>query len=288
MRIGFCTNLIATGADGTGIEWIDQGKESGFDYVELPLAQMADLDDTEFSLLTARVKSSGLKCEACNNFFPANIRLTGEGVDQRKIDKYLGTALERAARLGVQVIVFGSPRSRHVPEGYPMDKARSQLVALLRHVDRLVRAMGITVAIEPLCRLESNIINTAAEGLELAQYVDRKNIRLLVDYYHLVIEKERPEIVLRAGKLICHTHFANPVGRTYPAEAEASYVRFLTLLNRSGYDARMSVEAYSHDFGRDGKHSAEMLGRLVGEVQTWIRRPGTCRGTGVAGDGRQR
>ena len=132
MRIGYCTNLIATQIDGTGSEWIEKGQENGFDYVELPLAQMVDLNDKEFSSLKEKVGSSGLKCEACNNFFPASIRLTGNDVDYGKTEAYLDKALGRAAQLGVKVIVLGSPKSKNVPEGYPMDKAWSQLVELLK------------------------------------------------------------------------------------------------------------------------------------------------------------
>ena len=263
MRIGFCTNLIATEADGTGIEWIETGKEIGFDYVELPLAQIVDLDDSEFSSVKERVDSSGLKCEVCNNFFPSRVRLTGDVVDHGKIEEYLDQALERAARLGVKVIVFGSPRSRNVPEGYSMDKAWSQLVALLRLVDPLAGAKGLTVVIEPLCKLESNIINTAGEGLQLSRAVDRGNIKLLVDYYHLVMEEEDPEIVSRAGVSIQHVHFANPDGRVYPVEAEDDYVRFVDLLKRTGYEGRMSVEAFAKDFRLDGRRSVEMLRCLV-------------------------
>src|SRR4030043_306672 len=187
MRIGYCTNLIATQTDGTGREWIEKGKESGFDYVELPLAQIVDLNDREFSSLKERMDLSGLKCEVCNNFFPGHVRLTGNAVDYGKIEEYLEKALGKAAQLGVKVIVFGSPKN--VPEGYPMGKAWSQLVELLKTIDPLVRTKGITIVIEPLCKLESNIINTAAEGLRLVKAVDRENIKLLVDYYHLVMEK---------------------------------------------------------------------------------------------------
>src|SRR4030042_1571082 len=183
MRIGYCTNLIATQIDGTGSEWIEKVQENGFDYVEVPRAQMVDLNYKEFSSLKEKVGSSGLKCEACNNFFPASIRLTGNDVDYGKTEAYLGKALGRAAQLGVKVIVLGSPKSKNVPEGYPMDKAWSQLVELLRNIDPLVRTRGITVAIEPLNKLESNIINTVAEGLQLSRTVGRENIKLLVDYY---------------------------------------------------------------------------------------------------------
>lgn len=263
MRIGFCTNLIATQIDGTGSEWIEKGQEIGFDYVELPLAQMVDLKDEEFCSLRERVGSSGLKCESCNNFFPGSIRLTGNAVDYGKIEEYLDKALRRAAQLGVKVIVLGSPKSKNVPEGYPMDKAWSQLVELLRTIEPLVRTKGITIVIEPLSKVESNIINTAGEGLQLVKAVDRENIKLLVDYYHLVMEKENLEIILDAGPYIKHTHFANPAGRVYPIEAEDGYIRFMNILKRIGYEGRISVEAYTKDFGHDAKRSVEILRQLA-------------------------
>jgi sugar phosphate isomerase/epimerase len=263
MRIGYCTNLIATQIDGTGSEWIEEGQENGFDYVELPLAQMVDLNDKEFFSLKEKVGSSGLKCDACNNFFPASIRLTGNDVDYGKTEAYLDKALGRAAQLGVKVIVLGSPKSKNVPEGYPMDKAWSQLVELLRNIDPLVRTRGITVVIEPLNKGESNIINTAAEGLQLAKAADRENIKLLIDYYHLVMEKENPEIILDAGSYIKHIHFANPTGRVYPAEKVDGYVRFMDLLKRIGYEGRISIEAYTKDFCHDAKRSVEILRQLA-------------------------
>jgi len=265
MQIGYCTNLIATQVDGTGREWIGKGRGIGFDYVELPLAQMMDLRDKEFSSLKEEVDLSGFKCEACNNFFPGHIRLTGDGIDYRKIEAYLAKALERAALLGAKVIVFGSSKSKNVPEGYPTDKAWSQLVELLRFIDPMVRAKGITVVIEPICKLESNIITTAAEGLQLCRDVGRENIKLLVDYYHLAMEKEDPEIIVRAGSYIQHIHFANPAGRVYPTEREDGYVRFVNLLKRVGYEGRMSVEAYAKDFPHDAKRSVEILRQIAME-----------------------
>jgi sugar phosphate isomerase/epimerase len=255
--------LIATQIDGTGSEWIEKGKENGFDYVELPLAQMVDLNDEEFSSLKEKVGSSGLKCEACNNFFPGSIRLTGNAVDYGKIEEYLQKALGRAAQLGVKVVVLGSPKSKNVPEGYPMDNAWSQLVELLRYINPLVRTKSITVVIEPLCKLESNIINTAAEGLKLVKVVDRENIKLLVDYYHLVMEKEDPEIISDAGSYIKHIHFANPIGRVYPIEAEDGYLHFMNFLKGVGYKDRISIEAYAKDFCHEAKRSVEILRQLA-------------------------
>ena len=111
--------------------------------------------------------------------------------------------------------------------------------------------------------MESNIINTAAEGLQLVKAVDRENIKLLIDYYHLVMEKENPEIILDAGSYIKHIHFANPAGRVYPIEAEDGYIRFMDLLKGVGYEGRISVEAYTKDFCHDAKRSVEILRKLA-------------------------
>ena len=34
MRIGVCANMNATGSDGVGLEWLEQYRRLGFDYVE--------------------------------------------------------------------------------------------------------------------------------------------------------------------------------------------------------------------------------------------------------------
>jgi len=263
MRIGYCTNLINTQADGTGSQFIEKGKEKGFDYVELPLAQMVALNDADYNSLKQKLSASGLECEACNNFFPPSIRLTGNDVDYGKIEDYLAKALGRAAELGVKVIVFGSPMSKNIPEGFPRDKAWSQLVELLRFIDPLAKEKGITIAIEPICKGESNFINTAAEGLKLAKDADRDTIRLLIDYYHLALENENPEIILEAAPYLKHIHFADPEGRAYPQEVKDEYVTFINLLKHIGYESLISIEALSKNFDHDGKHSVEVMRQLT-------------------------
>lgn len=84
MRFGCCLNMIAKGPDGTGIEYIEALAKAGFDYAELPLAEMMALPDGQFQELVRRVAGSGVHCEACNNFFPKTERLTGEARSGQK------------------------------------------------------------------------------------------------------------------------------------------------------------------------------------------------------------
>ena len=72
--------------------------------------------------------------------------------------------------------------------------------------------------------MESNLVNTAAEGLRLAREVNHPNIQLLVDYYHLALEKENPEIILEAGPAVRHLHFAKVTGRAEARRRNTTHV----------------------------------------------------------------
>jgi len=264
MKIGFCTNLINTQADGTGSSFIKSGKEAGFDYVELPLAQIVALSDADFGSLKEELTASGLGCEACNNFFPPAIRLTGNEVNYRIIEEYLAKAFSRAADLGVRVIVFGSPMSKNVPEGFPLEKAWLQMVDLLTFMDPLVKEKGITITVEPISKGECNFINTAAEGLRLIKDAGRDNIRLLIDSYHLAVEKEDPEVILQAAPHLAHIHFADTAGRLYPEGIKDEFVTFIDLLKQVDYSGRISIEAFSKNFDQEAGRAVDVMRELVG------------------------
>ena len=263
MKIGCCGSAVAKQPDGTGVEVVEQLRQIGYDYIELSLAQMAELSDEEYDELTKRVYSSGIKCEACNNFFPPDIRLTGDEVNIDKIMDYVENSLKRAAQLDVRVIVFGSAGAKNVPDGFSVNKAWEQIVRLLRNIDPVLKKYGIIVAIEPLNRIESNIINTVEEGLKLAREVNRDRIKLLVDFYHLAFEKEDPRIILDTGDYIRHVHFAELEGRAFPKDIDDSYVKFFDNLKEIGYEGRVSLEAGSNDFYSDAVISLTLLKQLV-------------------------
>ena len=112
---------------------------------------------------------------------------------------YVKKAFARLNRLGVKILCFGSGGARRVPEGFPKEEAFKQLVDFGKRIAPEARAQGITVVIEPLRRQETNIINTAGEGLALVKAVNDPNFELLIDFYHLASEKEDPAIILTPG-----------------------------------------------------------------------------------------
>lgn len=244
-----------------------EGLEAGgYDYIELSMAHVAALTDEAFTRLKNRLDDSSLCCEACNNFFPPDVRLTGPNADLDRALEYVTRATARAAQLGVETIVFGSSGAKNVPDGFPQADAWRQVVDLLRAIDPIVETQGITVAIEPLNRIESNLVNTVEDGLRLAREVDRGHIRLLVDYYHFRVSYEPVDVLREAGEFFQHIHFARPLGRVFPTVPDEEYVEFLAALKNAGYNGRLSVEAYSDNFESDAPRA---LG-LLREIETQL------------------
>jgi sugar phosphate isomerase/epimerase len=252
VRVGYCAT----------VEKLEAAKAAGFDYVELSATQIAAMSDADFEAAAVKIKEIGLPTPAANLFLPATLKVTGPQIDPEQQMAHVRKAFTRLARLGTEVVVFGSGGARRVPEGFAKDDAFKQLVDFGRRAAREAKANGITIAIEPLRKQETNIINSAAEGLELVNAINDPNFQLMIDFYHLASEHEDPAIVLRAKDHIRHLHTANPTGRVFPLKwEEFDYAPFFANLRAIGYDKRISVEGSTQDFAGDAPQSIALLRR---------------------------
>ncbi|OPZ09712.1 MAG: D-tagatose 3-epimerase [candidate division BRC1 bacterium ADurb.BinA364] len=129
-----------------------------------------------------------------------------------------------------------------MPDGYDRAKAWEQIVAFLRVCAPLAAANGATIVIEPLRSQESNIINSVAEGAQLARDVDRPAIQLLVDGFHWAVNDRSIEAIVDNGPILRHAHIATTPNRRPPGAEECDLATFFQALKKSGYDARISIE----------------------------------------------
>ena len=250
MRFGVCC----------GIDQVPIVAEKGYDFVELGLAGTLrpEADNDDFEPMRRRVLDAPLPCEAFNCFLPGDLKITGPLADMPRLETYVATAMRRAGEVGGKIVAVGSGGARGVPDGFPHDRARWQLQRAFEIIGEEAARNGITVAIEPLCRKECNVINTVAEALELAREVDLPAVRVLADFYH-VDEEDEPFTNLRdAGDLIVHIHTAD-TGRKHPGSGSYDYPGFFGVLKAVGYDARVSIECGWDDFPAQAGPALEFL-----------------------------
>jgi D-psicose/D-tagatose/L-ribulose 3-epimerase len=224
---------------------LDHVVSYGFDYIEPAAASVSVMSESDFQAFKTKLMASPIRCECYNSFIRRkDLRVVGDDVNWDALREYLDHTLARCRELGGSIVVWGSAGSRNVEPGYSREKAWSQIKDFLGRAGEIARRHHMTIAIEPLRHQESNIINTGAEALRLVHEVNHPNIKMIIDYYHMRVENENPDIVWKARKEIVHFHFANPNGRLWPKSPaeDPEYGEFFKLVKKIGFHGGISIE----------------------------------------------
>jgi D-psicose/D-tagatose/L-ribulose 3-epimerase len=219
--------------------------EAGFDYLELNAQShlKGEADEAIFQPILEQIKNCGIPCLAANVFVPGHLKITGPEVDFPRLTHYVSVVMNRAERAGIRAMVFGSGGARRIPDGFDYSQAYSQLVEFGRMVGSIAADHGVTIAVEPLNRGETNVLNSVREGYEYVKDVNHPSFRLLVDAYHWAKENEPATDIIAAGPWLAHAHIATYANRLSPGAEDCDFKPFFTALKQAGYSLRLSVEA---------------------------------------------
>ena len=257
MRIGICA--------GTDIRNPDLIKKAGFDYMETGFNSVASMSDGDFLSLYSALAESGIKCEAANCFLPGEMSVTGKNVDYDALYKFIEKGFKRCKKLGAETVVFGSGRARDVKDGYPLRECYLQTVRFLKEtVAGFCDKYDIDLAIEPLCRQETQVIHTLKEACIAASMTDSGRIHVLADIYHMLESGDDYTNILAVGSDLIHAHISYPVPtgrhkRVYPNEKYGfDYSEFIDNLKKVGCP-RVSIEGSTDDFENDLISSYEVM-----------------------------
>lgn len=226
----------------------------GFGAVELPLENIGDWDAGRTRDLLAQ---HGLVPIVIGAMGPGR-SLLGRAGDVAATEAYLRSCIAAARTLGAAVVAGPF----YAPTGvtWRMDAAeRAAAIAELRRnlspLADAAAAAGITLAIEPLNRYETSVVNTVDQGLEALGPLLGSGVGLALDTYHLNIEEKRPADAIRAaGSAIAHVQVCGsdrgPVGddhTDWPAVLgaldDAGYAGILGLESFTGENATIAVAA---------------------------------------------
>jgi D-psicose/D-tagatose/L-ribulose 3-epimerase len=130
----------------------------------------------------------------------------------------------------------------------------------------------VDLAIEPLNRFETDLVNTVEQGLDLCERVGLDNVGLLLDTFHMNIEeKSIPDAIRQAGSRIRHFH-ACENDRGAPGSGHVDWQPVLTAVRDSGYQGQVVIESFTPE-----------IQEIARAVSTW--RPVAASGDDLARDG---
>jgi len=213
----------------------------GYDGVELAVREPALLDPED---VWAKVTAAGLEVPAIG---------TGQAWGEEKLSftdpsaHVRGAAIARvkghvplAARLNATIII-GLLRGIVQP-GVDRDQAMDWLVSALQECCDAAGDAGVRLALEPINRYETTLINTASQGLALLDAVGAANFGLLLDTFHMNIEEPSiTDSIRQAGDRIFHFHVADS-NRWHPGAGHLDFPAILRTLFATGYKGYVSGE----------------------------------------------
>jgi sugar phosphate isomerase/epimerase len=219
-------------------------KAAGYDFIEgnVGTALVPDKPEADFEAMLAQVKALALPLPALNVFIPGALKLVGPDANHDGAAAYAETALRRARAAGIGIIVFGSGGARKIPDGFDPARAREQFITFVKRIAPAAQAAGVTLALEPLNKKETNFINTVTEGTAVVDIVGHPAFRLHADVYHMLQEDEAPDAIRAAASRIVHVHVAQKGTRLAPMPGGTDFTAYFKALKAVNYRGRVSIE----------------------------------------------
>ncbi|MFE3902307.1 sugar phosphate isomerase/epimerase family protein [Streptomyces sp. NPDC059153] len=218
----------------------------GFDCVEIPLENERDWAPASVGRL---LDASGLAVAAVIAVMPPGRNLVRTDPQTVRVTQdYLHRCIDAAQAVNAPTVA--GPVYTAVGRTWRMGRAertaayeelRENLAPVVEHAC----AAGVRIAVEPLNRYETSLLNTVDQTLAALAGLPEGSIGIALDVYHQNIEERSlPDAVRRAAGRIVHVQVcANDRGT--PGADSLDWPGFLTALTSSGYRGPLCIESFT-------------------------------------------
>ncbi|MEN0111971.1 MAG: sugar phosphate isomerase/epimerase family protein [Planctomycetota bacterium] len=172
---------------------------------------------------------------------------TPDAAARKETTAYLQALAELCGDLGGELLVLGSPQQRNLLPGVTLEQATDLAAGVLRDAAPAFEDRGLTLALEPLGASEGDFLNTAAEGVALAERVGSPACRLHLDVKAMASEATPvPDLVREFVPHTAHFH-ANDPNLLGPGMGDVDFPPIAAALRETGYEGWVSVEVFKYE-----------------------------------------
>ncbi|NUS65226.1 MAG: sugar phosphate isomerase/epimerase [Saccharothrix sp.] len=217
----------------------------GFDVLELPVEELGDWDPAHAARVLA---DHGLAAAVCLVMPPGRELVAAEPATVAATQDYLRRVVDVAAEIGSPAIA--GPAYASVGRTWRMsEQERRDRVAELRDnlapVVEHARAAGVRVAVEPLNRYETSLLNTIGQTLAALDGLPADGCGVAVDVYHQNIEEKHVGDAIRsAAGRIAHVQVCGN-DRGTPGDDHLDWPDVVAALAEARYTGPLCIESFT-------------------------------------------
>jgi len=161
---------------------------------------------------------------------------------------YIGQVLKICEKLGVATLVGPAysavGKRRKIPDEQRKREWELAVVGLTE-AGRMAADHGVTLAIEPLNRFETDLINTAEQVKRLIREIDLPSVRIHLDTFHMHIEEKNVyDAIVLAGDDLVYVD-ASESDRGTPGKGQVHWPEVARALKDIGYRGDCIIESFT-------------------------------------------
>lgn len=222
-------------------------KKMGYDVVEIPVEDPEVIDAQH---VKQALDEHQLEAVVCGAFGPGRDLTHEDSAVHQQCFDYLDdlisfcVAWDAGFIAGPMYSAVGKARMVS-----PDQKKREWELAVknIRKVCKKASDNGLELAIEPLNRFESDLINTTAQAKQLIEDINHPAAKIMVDGFHMSIEERSLENAIRtAGDDLIHVQTSENYRGT-PGTGQTDWSSFQRGLEAVNYSGVVSIESFTSD-----------------------------------------
>ena len=245
MKIGASTFIWVSPFSNKNLDLVEKAREMGFDILEICVEDPKTIDAKS---ILGRLEKIGLEATVCGAFGPDRDASSEDPSIRDQAVRYIKTCVDIAQQLNSRVVagpMYSAVGKARLLPSSEKEQQWQWAIDSLRKAGDYAGERNIKLALEPLNRFETDLINTVEQGLELVDRIGNSNIGLLLDTFHMnVEEKDSAEAIRKAGALLFHFH-ACENDRGTPGTGQVNWNAVKGALRAAGYDGPIVIEAFN-------------------------------------------
>ncbi|MFC3199081.1 sugar phosphate isomerase/epimerase family protein [Parapedobacter deserti] len=244
MDIGVSTFVWVSPFSTASFDVLQKAKDIGYDVIEIAVEDRQLID---WPVLKKTCRDLELNVTV-SGAFGMDRDISNERPEIRANGlSYIVDCLEIASEL--ESPIFGGPlysavgKTRLVPEAQKQQE-RQWCLENLHQATRRAEELGVTLALEPLNRFETDMVNTVDQAISLVDEVGSSWLKIALDTFHSNIEEKNiPASIAKLGDRLVHVQ-ANENDRGTPGTGHLDWAGIREALDAIGYRGSLVIETF--------------------------------------------
>ncbi len=230
--------------------FLDDAAGLGREHVELwgiaPHFHIPQVSDAEARAVRRRMESRGLRVRCLTPeqvMYPVNVASPVTWLRAGSIAMFRRAA-ELCAELGAELLLLTPGRGF---ECEPVEAAWRRSVDAVGEIAGDADTLGVTCVLEPLQRVESNLVNDSRTLATMIDEVGAANLGAVLDTVGMAVAGEGVDDYFDAlGDRVRHVHLIDgrPAGHLAWGDGELPLAGYLAALDRRGYAGHLTFELF--------------------------------------------